>query len=364
MLIIRSLCFLLIFALLGAFCCPTASAEAAPAVSAAACVVMCDDGSCLFEKDADSRRLIASTTKLMTALVCLENAGLEDPVTAKERHCLVEGSSMYLKAGERYTVRELLLGLLLASGNDAALAIAEHVAGSEEAFVQLMNQKAQELGLDNTHFENPHGLDAEGHYSTAHDLARLMLCCMENPAFRELDARHCADVKDQTLLNHNKLLSICPGCIGGKTGYTMAAGRCLVSCCEREGMRLVCVTLADPDDWDDHRGLYDWAYENYALRELADVLSFEVPVIGGSKRTVPAVPPEGVRAVLPKRGEPEMLVELPRFVFAPIESGETAGSVSLWRNGRRLTDHPLYYEEGAKLAEPCLDNHAWEALYA
>ena len=364
MLIIRSVCFLLIFALLGAFLCPSASAEAAPGVSAASCVVMCEDGSCLFEKDSDSRHLIASTTKLMTALVCLENAGLDDTVTAKEHHCLVEGSSMYLKAGERYTVKELLLGLLLASGNDAALALAEYTAGSEAAFVELMNQKAQELGLHDTHFDNPHGLDAEGHYSTARDLARLMLACMENPTFRELDTRRSVEVRDQTLFNHNKLLSICPGCIGGKTGYTMAAGRCLVSCCERDGMRLVCVTLSDPDDWDDHRGLYDWAYEHYALRELSDVLRFEVPVVTGSKKTLRAVPPAGMRAVLPKRGEPEILVELPRFVFAPVESGETAGSVSLWRNGRRLRDYPLYYGEGAKLAEPCLDNHAWEALNA
>ena len=133
----------------------------------------------------------------------------------------------------------------------------------------------------------------------------------------------------------------------------MAAGRCLVSCCEREGMRLVCVTLADPDDWDDHAGLYDWAYDHYAQRELSDVLHFEVPVITGSKKTLRAVPPEGARAVLPKRGEPEILAELPRFVFAPVESGEKAGSVSLWRNGRRLGSWPLTYAEGAKLADPC-----------
>ncbi len=344
---------ILIVAILLAALCPFASAEAAPTVSAASCALMCEDGSCLFEKDADSRRLIASTTKLMTALVCLENAGLDDAVTASARHCAVEGSSMYLRAGERYTVRELLLGLLLASGNDAALALAEHTAGSETAFVNLMNRKARALGLSNTHFENPHGLDGKEHYSTARDLARLMLCCMENPAFRELDARRYETVKEQTLVNHNKLLILCPGCVGGKTGYTMAAGRCLVSCCEREGMRLVCVTLADPDDWDDHAGLYDWAYDHYAQRELSDVLHFEVPVITGSKKTLRAVPPEGARAVLPKRGEPEILAELPRFVFAPVESGEKAGSVSLWRNGRRLGSWPLTYAEGAKLADPC-----------
>lgn len=261
---------------------------------------------------------------------------------------------MYLRSGERYSVRELLLGLLLASGNDAALALAEHTAGSEAAFVRLMNEKARELGLADTHFENPHGLDADGHFSTARDLARLMLACMENPAFRELDARRSADVKGQILVNHNKLLTLCPGCVGGKTGYTMAAGRCLVSCCEREGLRLVCVSIEDPDDWDDHAGLYDWAYEHYALRRLSDVLGYEVPVITGSRKTVRAAPPTNAFAVLPKRGEPEALVELPRFVFAPVESGERAGSVSLWRNGKRIGEYPLTYTEGAKLAEPCL----------
>ena len=353
--------FAIILAILLAALCPAASAEAAPTVSAASCVLMCADGSCLFEKDADTRRLIASTTKLMTALVCLENADLDGVVTARERHCLVEGSSMYLKPGERYTVRELLLGLLLASGNDAALALAGHVAGGEAAFVELMNQKARELGLADTHFENPHGLDAKGHYSTARDLARLMLRCMENPAFRELDSRRSAEVKGQTLVNHNKLLSLCPGCVGGKTGYTMAAGRCLVSCCEREGMRLVCVSIEDPDDWDDHAGLYDWAFGNYALRDLAGVLRFEVPVVAGGKRTVRAVPPADARAVLPKRGEPELLVELPPFVFAPVERGGRAGSVSLWRDGKRLGSWPLTYADGAKLADPCLDIHVMEA---
>lgn len=345
---------ILLFAVIFTFLSPAAYAEAAPEVSAASCVLMCEDGSTLFEKDADTRRLIASTTKLMTALVCLENADLNDTVTASARHCAVEGSSMYLRSGERYSVRELLLGLLLASGNDAALALAEHTAGSEAAFVRLMNDKARSLGLADTHFENPHGLDADGHFSTARDLARLMLACMENPAFRELDARRSADVKGQILVNHNKLLTRCPGCVGGKTGYTMAAGRCLVSCCEREGLRLVCVSIEDPDDWDDHAGLYDWAYEHYALRRLSDVLGYEVPVITGSRKTVRAVPPEGARAVLPKRGEPEALVELPRFVFAPVESGERAGSVSLWRNGKRIGEYPLTYTEGAKLAEPCL----------
>ena len=333
-----------------------AFAEAAPDVQAKSCIVLCaDDGSTLLAKDADSRSLIASTTKLMTALVCLEHARLDAVFTPQARHCAVEGSSMYLMAGRPYTVRELLLGLLLASGNDAALALAEHSAGSEKAFVRLMNQKAQALGLRDTHFDNPHGLDAEAQYSTARDLARLMCACMENPAFRELTAARTALVAGQTLINHNKLLSLCPGCIGGKTGYTRAAGRCLVSCCEREDMTLVCVTLSDPDDWNDHMRLYDWAYRSFALHDLNAELSFDVPVISGSRAKLRAVPAPGTKLALPRDREAELCVELPRFVFAPVSAGETAGILTYWKDSKSLVRFPLVYAEGAALADPCMN---------
>ena len=332
-----------------------AFAQAAPPLQARACIVMCaDDGSTLYAKNADSRSLIASTTKLMTALVCLENTSLDDVVTVQARHCEVEGSSMYLKAGQRCSVRELLLGLLLASGNDAALALAGYTAGSEAAFVHLMNQKAQELGLHNTHFENPHGLDGQTHYSTARDLAILMCGCMENPAFRMLVSQRTANAAGQTLLNHNRLLSMCPGCIGGKTGYTRAAGRCLVSCCERNGMRLVCVTLADPDDWNDHMRLYDWAYQSYALHDLNRELSFDVPVISGTRPIVRAIPAPGAKLAVPRERDNEMIVELPRFIFAPVHTGDTAGTLSCCRDDGTLVRFPLIYAEEAKQADPCM----------
>lgn len=356
MLIIRSLlCTCILSAAL--FLQPLAAfAEALPPVEARSCIVLCaDDGSTLYAKNADSRCLIASTTKLMTALVCLENTPLDGVFTAQARHCAVEGSSMYLKAGERYTVRELLLGLLLASGNDAALALAEHTAGSEAAFVRLMNRKAGELGLRNTHFENPHGLDAVTHYSTARDLALLLCACMENPAFRSLTAVRAADVAGQTLLNHNRLLSMCPGCIGGKTGYTRAAGRCLASCCARDGMTLVCVTLSDPDDWNDHMRLYDWAFARFALHDLNRELAFAVPVVSGSRASVKAVPAPGAKLVLPRDRETALSVELPRFAFAPVAAGETAGTIAWWKDGETLARFPLVYAEGAELADPCLN---------
>lgn len=329
-----------------------AAAENRPAVQAASAVVMASDGQCLYEKDADSRMLIASTTKIMTALVCIEQAELDEIVTPKPRHCEVEGSSMYLKAGEDYTVRELLTGLLLASGNDAALALADYVGGSEEGFVRLMNQKAQQLHLTNTSFANPHGLDAEGHASTARDLARLMLACMENDAFRELNATVAAEIHGQYLHNHNRLLTDCPGCIGGKTGYTQAAGRCLVSCCERDGLRLVCVTLSDPDDWRDHKNLYDWAYAHFRMLDLNQSCSFEVPVLSGSRSVLNAIPAEGACLVLPREESITLKAELPHFVFAPIKKGETAGRLSVIIQDRTVAEYPLFYADSAALAYP------------
>ena len=168
---------------------------------------MYENGECLFEKNSEEKHLIASTTKIMTAIICIEEARLDEKVKIKPEHCNIEGSSMYLKAGEKYSVKELLLGLLLASGNDAALALSDHVAGGEEEFAVLMNKKARELGMINSSFTNPHGLDSRNHYSTAKDMAKLMFYCMENETFRELVSTYTAIIKEQQYVNHNKLLT-------------------------------------------------------------------------------------------------------------------------------------------------------------
>lgn len=329
-----------------------AAAEGAPVISAESAVLMAANGETLLEKDADRKLPMASTTKLMTALVTIEHADLNARVTAKPAHCAVEGSSMYLQPGEIYTVRELLTGLLLASGNDAALALADHVCGSEAGFVEQMNQKAKELQLTHTHFANPHGLDAEGHFSTARDLAQLMLACMENDTFRDLAAQPAAVIHGNWLRNHNRLLVDCPGCVGGKTGYTKTAGRCLVSSCVRDGLLLACVTLSDPDDWRDHRGLYDWAYGEYRMLDLSRSCSFDVPVLSGSRESLKAVPEEGVCLVLPRTETVQLQAELPHFVFAPVKKGETAGSVSVIIQNKTVAEIPLCYTDSAELAYP------------
>ena len=233
-------------------------AEAVQLSAAAAILMDADSGEILYEKDAARKMRIASTTKIMTALVVLEHARLTDTITVTNDH-MVEGSSMYLKPGEVVTVEELLYGLLLCSGNDAALALAD-CCGGLEAFVAAMNDKAAALGMVGTSFANPNGLDDENHYSTARDMAVLAAYAAQDPTFRRICSTRTATVGGRTMTNHNKLLSQVEGCIGMKTGYTKAAGRTLVSCAERQGRRLVAVTLCDGNDWADHKALYEMGF--------------------------------------------------------------------------------------------------------
>lgn len=232
-------------------------------VSATAAVLMdADSGELLYEKNAERQMLIASTTKIMTALVVLDHGGLQRTVTVKQSH-MVEGSSMYLKPGEQVTVEELLYGLLLCSGNDAALALADYCGGMTQ-FVTKMNEKARQLGMVNSSFANPNGLDDEAHYSTAHDMALLAMYAADNAAFVRLCSTKSVTVNGRTMSNHNRLLREVEGCIGMKTGFTKAAGRTLVSCTERNGHRLVAVTLQDGNDWADHAALFDYGFTQFA----------------------------------------------------------------------------------------------------
>ncbi len=320
-----------------------------PTISAASAVVMAEDGTVVYEHAADEKRLIASTTKLMTALVVLENTDMEAEVEILPDWCGAEGSSMELHQGDRYRVRELLTGLLLASANDAAVALACFTAGSAEAFAVLMNERATALGMTNTHYVNPHGLDEAEHFSTARDLAVLMFACMQNEALASLLSQREGAAGEQRFENHNKLLWRCPGCLGGKTGYTRAAGRCLVSCVEREGTRFVCVTLSDSDDWRDHEALYDWAFEHYVNRNVTENAAFSVPVLSGEKESVRAVPAEELKLLVPRDAELTLSAELPWFVFAPIRAGEVAGKLRILCGGQVLAELPLVYEEDAAL---------------
>lgn len=329
------------------------AASAAPENSAGAAILIdAQSGRVLYGENCDAQMLIASTTKIMTALVVLDNCDIDESFEIPAECTGIEGSSMYLKAGESYSVRDLLYGMMLVSGNDAASALALHCAGSDAAFAQLMNDKAQALGLGNTSFENPHGLDGERQYSTARDLAMITRAAMENDVFREIVSTKVYTVGEQSLLNHNKLLWNYEGCIGVKTGYTMAAGRTLVSCAERNGMRFICVTLSDPDDWRDHTALYDWAFSEFELKSvLPEGVICRVPVISGQSPTVELETSPEAELLCKADAQLSFALEVPRFVYAGVEKGETAGHILVLQDGEEIGRFPLVYARSVPLAK-------------
>lgn len=308
------------------------SAYAVSADTAGAAILMhADTGEILYSKNIDETMLIASTTKIVTAIVVLNEVSPEEEVTILPEYTGIEGSSMYLEAGQCYTVRELLLGMLLASGNDAATALACYVSGSIEDFSLLMNEYAQSLGLENTQFKNPHGLDADGHYSSAYDLAVITADAMQNDSFCEITATKSVDIGKLTFVNHNKLLWLYSGCLGGKTGYTIAAGRSLVSFAERDGVRLICVTISDPDDWNTHMKLFDYGFENYKYQNI-ELLETQksLAVISGASDTVSLELSDEVGILLPKSEAYTCKIELPLFIYAPAEAGKIVGKLCVY----------------------------------
>lgn len=358
MLIIKKYLFAWLFAAL-VLACTEPEVIAADISAKAAIVYEPVTGAVLYEKQADEPMLIASTTKIMTAMVVIENCSLDEKVNVSHAHAAVEGSSMYLRPGGEYTVKDLLYGLMLASGNDAAAALADHTAGSMEAFAELMNAECEELGLQNTHFVNSHGLDAEGQYASARDLARITAEAMENPVFREIFASASYSVDGVSYYNHNKLLTMCPGCIGGKTGYTEKAGRILVSCVEREGMRLICVTISDPRDWEDHMELYEQCFAEYEFIPLLED-NAALSVVSGSSPSV-AIECEKSGFVAAKSDDVKVKLHLPQFVFSPVFAGDSAGRAEIIKNGEMIGEAEIFYSQTVFVDES-LRLSAWEKL--
>ncbi len=329
------------------------AAFAAPENSSHAMVLMhADSGQILFSQNADEQMLIASTTKIMTALVVIENCKPEETVDIIPEYTGIEGSSMYLAAGEKYTVEQLLYGLLLTSGNDAAVALACHCGGSVEGFVQMMNEKAQELGLSKTSFQNPNGLDAKGHGSTAEEMAVLTCYAMENPLFAKIVSTKNYTVGDRTFSNHNKLLWNYEGALGVKTGYTMAAGRTLVSCARQNGLKLICVTLNDPNDWRDHCAYFDWGFENYEYKSLLPMGELcTIPVISGEQATVSVGCVSSTETLIKKGAQLAYTMELPKFVYAGVLQGEQAGKIFVTADGQPVGEFSLVYTKSVPLAK-------------
>ncbi len=325
-----------------------AVADNALSLSAHSAVLLeASSGEIIFSKNENERLPMASTTKIMTALVALDCCELSDVVSVSPDAVGVEGSSIYLSRGEKVTMEELLYAMLLESANDAAAAIAIEVGGSIEGFAEMMNKKAIEIGLADTHFENPHGLDGETHYTTAYELALITREALKNDTFKKIASTYKRTMPlnggegTRVLINHNKLLNSYDGAIGVKTGFTKKSGRCLVSAAERDGLTFIAVTLKAPDDWQDHTKMLDLGFSLYEARTLCDKGSFSyiMPLSGGEDDHVMLESTQRVTVILPK-GENEIkcTVELPRFLTAPVNEGAVIGRLVFHLDGKEVAE--------------------------
>ena len=350
---------------------PTARAANEPGVSAQSAILISgDDGTVIFEKNAHERLAMASTTKIMTALLTLEEAERAgDPVIdITEEMVRVEGSSMGLQAGNRLTLTNLTSGMLLASGNDAANAAALYLGESQEGFAKLMNARAREIGMEETNFVTPSGLDDDEHYSTAYDMALLGREAMMNDEFARIAGSSALQVEfiepEQRVsyTNHNKLLRIYDGCIGIKTGFTKKAGRTLVSAARREGTTLIAVTLNAPDDWDDHTAMFDYGFETVKTVQMGgEALPETLPVAGSDKQGVTLRMGQRLSMTLPieQAQGVESRVLLPRFLYAPVLAGERVGRVQYLMGGEEIYSVPIIASEEAGALE-LPERSGWE----
>ena len=353
---------LMVCSLLG--CVDCAAAQSAPQTGAEAFILMdAGSGRVLTGKNTEQELAIASTTKIMTALLAFESEHRGDPVTITPEMISVEGSSMGLRAGEVLALGDIARGMMMASGNDGANAIALYLSDSAEAFSEKMNARAAELHMMQTHFVTPSGLDAEGHGSTAYDMALLAAEAMQNEEFAAavgqttLSVPFISPEKTVRYENHNRLLKLYPDCTGIKTGFTKKAGRCLVSSAERDGARLICVTLNAPDDWNDHMNLYDYGFAQLAERTYtADFQPVSLPAVGGEKECISLTLQTQESAVLPKDVTVTAGCILPQFVYAPVEKGDVIGCVRYSVNGKVLKETPLVSSEDCALQK---DERTW-----
>ena len=339
------------------------------------CVMDSITGRILYEKNAHERHGMASTTKIMTAIIALESANAADIAITSYNASITEGSSLYLKAGDKMTVEDLVYGLMLNSGNDAAVVLAEHIAGSAEAFADIMNTKAYEIGAKNTHFTNPNGLSHDDHYTTAYDLALITRHAMKNEQFAKIagTAAHRVSVLNENrtivLSNHNKLLRQIEGCDGVKTGFTKATGRCLVSSVTRNGWQAICVTLDAPSDWTDHTQLLNAAFEEYKPKSVISKGQFirTADVLGGVEDSVRLVADE-MLFIPAKDGESfdlDIDYIIPSKFLAPVNSGQNMGEAQISYKGQVVGNVQLAAEYAVEIKPKIIGygDYLWEIFY-
>lgn len=320
-------------------------------LSAECAVVMCaQTGEVLFEKNARRRHSMASTTKIMTALLALEQKTPGRIITADADSLNVEGTSMGLQAGDKVTLNGLVFGMLLLSGNDSANLTAKAVGGSAEKFAEMMNRRAGKIGMTDTHFVTPSGLDDSEHYTTAYDMALLGCEAAKNPEFLSVCSKKKAVIScgnppyQRTVYNHNRLLSLYDGALGMKTGFTRKSGRCLVSCAERDGVMLVAVTLNAPSDWNDHKLMLDYGFSEVKRCEMTEN-GITVPVTGGNKMSVTAASTKTVVCAenITKR------IYTEKFLYAPVRKGDVVGEVRYFSGGNLTASAPLVSQQSVEI---------------
>jgi len=343
------LCFLVIICFVSAGFSVSAVSDSAKA----SVVINASTGEIIYSKNCEERLPMASTTKIMTALLLCEYGNLEREISVTDQMVRVEGSSMGLLPGDTVSLKGLLYGMLLASGNDAANTTAFVVGGNIQNFSRMMNDKAAELGLLNTNFVTPSGLDSEGHYTTAYDLARLAAYALNNKDFKAAASSENAvlyygnEPYRRTLTNHNKLLKSYDGLIGVKTGFTKKSGRCLVTAAEREGKRIVAVTLNDKNDWEDHKNLLDYGFSQLVTTKLKTTDGIEISVVGGRKNKIDVkIPDITVTTVGEKKLTYKILSE--SFVYAPIKKGERVAVLNVYADEKLIKSVDLKANTGVE----------------
>ncbi|MEG0895202.1 MAG: D-alanyl-D-alanine carboxypeptidase family protein, partial [Oscillospiraceae bacterium] len=302
---------------------------------------------------------IASTTKIMTALIALEQEKKYDYFTVDENAIKVEGTSMGLRAGDRISFYELAKGMLLCSGNDAANAAAYAISGNNNAFAEVMNNRATELGLKSTNFVTPSGLHDDNHYSTAYDMALLTRYAINNDDFlsicsqKEMYANFGNPPKDRYFKNHNKLLEMVDGCIGVKTGYTKKAGRCLVSACTRNGVTLIAVTLNAADDWNVHKDLYDYGFNKIAINPISNDMCYEIDIVGGTEEKLKAFCDGEIFTTVDENNISNLKKEvlLQKFYYAPLKAGQQVGTINFYLEDKKVASCPLVVKKGVEKIE-------------
>ena len=308
----------------------------------AAIVINGETGEVIYEHNPHLQLPMASTTKIMTALLLCESGNLEREITVTDEMVRVEGTSMGLLPGDKVKLYDLLYGMLLASGNDAANTTAYVLGGNINGFVKLMNRKAEELGLENTRFETPSGLDGEEHYTTAYDLANLAKYALQNEEFSKAAASKSVTLQygnppyKRTLTNHNKLLKMYDGAVGVKTGFTKKSGRCLVSAARKNGKLAIAVTLNDPNDWQDHTNLLDLGLNSIETVEIVPKQTkYTIPVISSDTKELRVnIADFKINSVETTGFSYE--IELPRFVYAPVKKGDIIGQAVYYKNGKEI----------------------------